>query len=640
MSRRRILFNSCIFALALRAFSLDDLPVYFDAGCPNAGIPKSYAQGPADMNLPAGTGGKMIPITCSEALTGTDAMSIKLARSLANGEYWDFILKFADDTKKQMSVYKDLRFMIKNKIANPAKFRVTFDFVSGAWDSPSKKIEVSGNQNWTEIVIPLSEMGASAAQDWVYGVKLSNPIGQYNGPDMTAGPIDVLIDSMRITDGIGIGTIVYPTKPGGAIPSGWTKNFLVGTYDNYSTGQGTEKLQGKIDYRYQYVMHETWSWAADIGKTYSLESEGVGAKTGFVWYYLGKASESEVATNLGSETFMAGYFNEYDKLLDGMASAGQSDYIIVLEPDMYGLLMQGNRIKDMDGANVAVAMGQANKLSGKTYAATLTGWAQYMIARAKAKLPKGVIIGHMLNHWGVNIPGFIGHGRIEAHIIGALSQGNFLNSLGPGGKGDVVFVEKRDRDAGTAGAEWFWDSTNYQKYFFWTKLLSGRSDLRVVGWQVSEGNMSHPITANRDDAVQYFMDHPDQWENGGFIGNLFGPGMAGQADYKNDQGWFLNQMAAYKAKSYPLVAQPPVKRQAAQRSSCISGKSYANGYVFTGWLGKARLNLFDVAGKLFFSGSVEPGKKFSCSTMRGGIRVFTVKTATDFSTGMIEAVRH
>lgn len=97
-----------------------------------------------------------------------------------------------------------------------------------------------------------------------------------------------------------------------------------------------------------------------------------------------------------------------------------------------------------------------------------------------------------------------------------------------------MFVEKTDGDAGNpekAKENWFWTDYNYNKYFAWVKILSAKSNLRVVGWQVSEGNMQHPVTAHRDDAVQYFLGNTEKWDDAGFIGVLFGAGIPNNANY-------------------------------------------------------------------------------------------------------------
>jgi len=112
--------------LPVLTVAMDDIPLYLDAGCTNKSIPGSYAQGPSDMNLPTGTnGGGEIPINCTEELTGTDAIEIKLLRALNNGEYFDFQVKTPVDRYFLLQGYKDIRFWVKNKLSTPASFSIS-----------------------------------------------------------------------------------------------------------------------------------------------------------------------------------------------------------------------------------------------------------------------------------------------------------------------------------------------------------------------------------------------------------------------------------------------------------------------------------------------------------------------------------
>ncbi|MCX7726812.1 MAG: hypothetical protein N2053_08175, partial [Chitinispirillaceae bacterium] len=134
--------------------------------------------------------------------------------------------------------------------------------------------------------------------------------------------------------------------------------------------------------------------------------------------------------------------------------------------------------------------------------------------------------------------------------------GQFIKEMGEVGKGDVVFVEKSDHDAGhkPSGENWFWDSTGYAKYFLWTRCIAYKTGLPIVGWQISEGNMSHPNQQQRDNAVETFLAHPEWWVNGGFIGILFGAGNPCCANYgeDNDGGWFIEHISAYHQNPYLL----------------------------------------------------------------------------------------
>jgi hypothetical protein len=300
--------------------------------------------------------------------------------------------------------------------------------------------------------------------------------------------------------------------------------------------------------------------------------------------------------------------------------AKQKAYVLILEPDMYGKLMQDKHLVNNDAASIPVDMTKANQISGKTYAPDLRGWAEYMVEHSRLKLAsKGVIIGHMLNHWGINIPRQIGQGRIEAHILGGYAQGEFLKSLGSVGKGDVVFVEKTDRDAGNpekVQQDWFWNQYNYEKYFAWVKCLSARSTLRVIGWQISEGNANHATAAYRDDAVQHFMDHPDLWAKAGFIGMFFGAGMVGNANYasggevsENDGGWFSQQMRNYATKRFAFV---PLSIRTNVQSRRVTGEysvTFQNGKLLFNKPFTGQIRLFSLDGK----------RKYVCNVADGSV---------------------
>lgn len=544
MAARSLAF---VAALSSAAFALDDIPIYGDVGCNRTSIEQSYAQ--VSGGTLTGLAGGKAPITCEEKHGGTDALILDLPANLTVGGYFDVILKFPDWGQKDLKAYKDVRFWAKNPLATDAHITLKWENAPAYQSSPIKKaVAIPASSPWTEYVVPLSDFGAFTQESLMNGFGFSQPA------DVSKSKMRLFIDDVRVTDGSGQGSLALPAQPGGAIPAGWTKHFLVGSYDNHEAAQ-TAKLQGKVDYRYQYL---TGAWKTYAGGRYvqSFVEAGkkVGAKSGFVWYHLGKAAEggAAVKANLNNAAFMETYFADYDLALGQMAEAGAENVILVIEPDMYGFLLQSDLVPGQDAAQMTVAMAKANALSGKTYAGTLKGYAEYMVERAKAKVP-GALVGHLLNHWGTLIPGQVGQGTMDAHLIAGAAQARFLNSLGAQGKGDLFFVEKADRDAGTKGAIWSWKPENYVKYFAWVKMISARSGLRACAWQVSQGN-SASVAANRDDAVQYFLDHGADWAKAGFIGILFGPGEAGQADYVNDGGWFVEKIGGYRSALLDLSA--------------------------------------------------------------------------------------
>jgi hypothetical protein len=401
--------------------------------------------------------------------------------------------------------------------------------------------------------------------------------------------------------------------------------------DNQEVGKSSTAYQAGGVYRYQYVMPETFGYYSRSGKgyiyDYAKESDTMGVKTAFVFYNLGKEGEgfSIMAGKLASSTYMNTYFTRYESLLAQMKAAGQTNYMIVLEPDLYGYLMrgpvgaQGNPIDDPTA--IPVNMDSANLVSGKTWPANFKGWAAYMVQHAKSVLGDNTIVGHMPNHWGVSIPGMVGRGRKEAHIISGMTISRFLNGFGADGIGDVVFVEKADRDANIkTDANWMWDSTGYAKYFLWTRCIASGTKLSVCGWQVSEAHSNFSTTAKRDNAVEYFIAHPDRWVDGGFAGVLFGAGDGSCTNYggTTDSGWYTKTMTAYSASKYALPAPTGIQsRTTVVAEAGLRAVHEADGFRLEGWSGTANVRVWSPSGTLLYSRELASGERIHISNAHG-----------------------
>jgi hypothetical protein len=630
LDRKSVFF---VFSIIFSSFALDDLPIYLDAGCPNTGIPKTYARGPATMEIAKLSGGDAIPITCTEAKSGSDAAIVHNTKKFGNGENFDFIFKWGDDKSHSIKQYKDVRFWIKNRNSTTAFFRIGWES-SISSTPPFKAMEIPGDQDWKEYIIPVSELGPDSAL--IMGFRVTHPLGQYNNADTNAAPLNILIDSITITDGTNSGSLAIPLTVHNNRPSSWPPTFLVGSFDNRELNKSTVDAQGGCSYRYQYVMPNILNEYSPSKKgyvyDYALESEKLGVKTAIVWYNLGKSGEGydAISKNLQDAAYMKSYVDRYDSVLNQMTQAGQSDYMIVIEPDMYGFIMRGEKFHPAD---IAVNMTRANEVAKKTYSSNMIGWAQFMIQHAKEKLPKGVILGHMPNHWGVNIPGQVGQGRKEAHIMSGLTIGQFIKEMGPEGMGDVVFVEKTDHDAGhkPSGENWFWDSTGYGKYFLWTRAIAWRTGLPIVGWQVSEGNMNHPKTANRDNVVETFLAHPQWWMDGGFIGILFGAGNSDCANYlnDNDNGWFVGKMKSYHAAPFPfpVTGGSSFEKRAdieipGEAPLTVVGKKIR----LHGFHGPALISIFDISGKCSAKARLLPGTCMDLTRVQPGFYITRIES--------------
>jgi hypothetical protein len=627
---------AAIFILAARAsiWALDDLPLFYDEGnCSHAGVSFGYSGAtPGTLDTVTETwvlgnpsrSWPTIPITCADHHSGTDAAEVLVPVDMPTSSYYDVYLKWTDDTKKNLAGYSQVRFWVKNlsKIAKTVHLALQSD-ANYAPDDLTGFV-ISGDTGWQEVAVPLSSFSGYSTSKAYYGFGL-----RFTYPDPNAGSaLHLLLDDIRITDGDH--PISLPTTGAGAVPAHWPKHFLVSRMDNRSNDTTAAKYQVG-EYRYQYIMPEslTPSWGDTLyAQHYAQKSAAMGVKSAFVWYNLGKVSEPQVALNLASTSYMTDYVSRYETFLHQLAVAGQSDYIIVLEPDMYGLLLQGNHAPNLNCADVPVAMAAANAAAGETYPENLCGWAQYVISRAHTKLPNGVIMGHMMNHWGINIPFQVGQGRVEAHIMSGQSEGTFINSFG-NWKGDVVFVEKADRDAGeknstNPGQNWFWDSTNYAKYFTWARNLSAKTNLRIVGWQIAEGNMANTNALHRDEVAQYFLDHPDQWKNAGFIGILFGPGdQTTCTNYGGDDdgGWFLSKFTTYNQNPEPIDSALGDITSIAPRTMLSGNRLLVlrthDGFKLSGWTGSATVRLLNAVGQEIAVAALSPSQTFHTPSLHG-----------------------
>lgn len=127
----------------------------------------------------------------------------------------------------------------------------------------------------------------------------------------------------------------------------------------------------------------------------------------------------------------------------------------------------------------------------------------------------------------------------------------------------------------------------------------------MVGWQISEGNMNHPVASYRDDAVQFFVDHTEKWDDAGFIGVLFGAGLANNANRasetvkEDDGGWFTTKMKQYSENPCMLKVSTSVKSQSTLKKASLFKVVYAKGTIHFNKSIQGTLNIFSPNGELY-----------------------------------------
>jgi hypothetical protein len=462
---------------------------------------------------------------------GTDAIDLNVTTATT---YWDLTLWAPDNSVKDVRAYKYLLFDAKS-VSGSNRLRVT---VSNNLVTPNGALATATlPTSWGLVSIPLSSIQGTADLSQVYKVAFKQA-----GP----GAQRIFLDNIRFsTDSLGLGDkAVFK----GTVPAGWGAQMRAGLYYDQRDPTMVRLPLAGLSVRYNYLKFGT-AYGAGYIKEYVDSAKAAGQIPSFVVY--GGFGTSAAAVSTGMASYAATWMAWYTGLLAEMKAAdATAPYVLVIEPDLLGFLVQSGW-----GAGTPV-VGYGN----------LAGWAQAVVANAHAQLPNS-IVGHLVSHWDIS---GLGNAPLASHTTHAQKWGALLKAFGTG-KGDVFFVEKADRDAGyyasRGDANWSWSTPQYQKYLEWIKTLSFVSELRAIPWQVSLGTSGNGAASQnyKDDFAQYFAANQAAFADAGVIGVLFGrgagpsgganPGEAAPAVYQTefwtDGGRFLSTIGARGAYTLP-----------------------------------------------------------------------------------------
>jgi hypothetical protein len=229
--------------------------------------------------------------------------------------------------------------------------------------------------------------------------------------------------------------------------------------------------------------------------------------------------------------------------------------ILHIEPDLWGY---GHQVND-DPEQIPTALGSVGAAECTAEPDTLAGLARCMLAIVRAEAPN-VLPAFHASAWGAghdaltnSDPGF----DLAGH---AQETGVFMLALGAGGA-DLVVVEMSDRDAGFNNR--WWDDTNaslphFTQAIAWVQMLGEAMDLAPLWWQVPYGHMALEDQCDRyrDNRVDYFFDHPEEFAAGGALGIAFGAGAGCMTTAETDDGHFLSRAAAYYQNPRPTLCGP------------------------------------------------------------------------------------
>jgi hypothetical protein len=390
-----------------------------------------------------------------------------------------------------------------------------------------------------------------AAQDGVYGAYFSAPASA------SPGEYSLLVsaqDSAGHITKLPLGALEVLSAPGGQIPPtypqrlGWGSN----AWDE-NPAQDWQVASGvPWDYVYQYITYEWYQdgWGGNfVGRFVQQAWDKNYIPMVTVYMMLGLPPTcGEGAACYAQKLQNSQAVQNYLAALQEAASQAKGDKPVIfnLEPDFYGFMQQythqGHNQVD-DPASYPVA------LNVNGYANNLVGFGQRMVDVVHTTAPNA-LVAPMVSMWATNHdPNTV----TAAQAIGIAQQtAAFVDAMG-GDRADLLVVEWSDRDAGRGIRPW-WDISDQSlprptRAILWENALSVAAGKRLLLWQVPVGNMAldNTPTHYQDNRAAYLFGHPQDMQDAGVIGVLFGGGDGESTQVDTDGGFVASQGAIYYA---------------------------------------------------------------------------------------------
>jgi len=300
-----------------------------------------------------------------------------------------------------------------------------------------------------------------------------------------------------------------------------------------------------------------------------------GVRPCFTVYMLQRGQDGLEAVKNGAadQAFMKEYFEAMLVMLD---SAKGTQPVYVLEPDVWGYLLQGYES----------TLGEKN-LNSTCHLNNLGfNWLSEFENKIR-DLPKAIIktikmrdpeaySGILLAHWAYNPTGWGELVNFTPDQINTAAEkgAEFIDKLlGDTYNGDFIGVEKNGAAAGwyevaQGTTKWYWNDAQNANWLDWSIKMAKALDLSLLGWQISAGYYNEsgysalPNTSNRykDTFFPYFFKHVTDFIQAGFIGLMLGSEDRGvgtictKDNGKYDNGYFHDQMAEFdKDRPYNLT---------------------------------------------------------------------------------------
>ena len=347
-----------------------------------------------------------------------------------------------------------------------------------------------------------------------------------------------------------------PTGPGTAggslpaLPRNWPSTFELGQSDSPG-GAAVTGAKG-FGFRYQYLAGgantgtgwATWEPSGSFVTNYIAESATAGVVPVFSYYMvrqslpgLNMPEPEGVSSNLSNPATMRALFDDIELFFKRAGERG-TPVVFHFEPDLWGYLNQ--RANSDDASTVEVSVRSAGHPDLADLPDTAAGLAAAVL-RLRDLNGTNVLVAYHISFWGGGVdpiysdPSEADLDRLSGRAV------DFYESLGT--NFDVTFAEMSDRDAafkqyiyGDGGASW-WDEGDFERHTRFLKNFVAGAGLRVVLWQIPQGNtlmraMNNTWNHYQDNKVEWLLGDPGRgrlqpYLEAGVIGLFFGRGADG-----------------------------------------------------------------------------------------------------------------
>lgn len=303
-----------------------------------------------------------------------------------------------------------------------------------------------------------------------------------------------------------------------------------------------DETNRRVEIRYIYInggpknQGGGWrTWTSRDGfrvTSYVRESLKLGMIPFLVYYNIPDGGESYYTNkqHLLDPIYMAGYFTDLKFALDLARAEAKDEMVgIILEPDSLGYFSQNNEKSSqvVSKTSSAYSTGVLDAAIDPIFPDTLTGTVKAINYTIRKYLPQAYF-GWQFNLWASPAGGYTtaipGTGIVHLTDTKGIEEGrlaikreavaiaDYYIDAGVLSYGaNFVSIDKYGLDAGAEGksnnpatSTWFWNAIHWTNYLEFVKMLSVKTKLPVILWQIPVGHINQSLAINPYSSSQQF----------------------------------------------------------------------------------------------------------------------------------------